>query len=95
MSKTTDPKCKTAVNWITENIRRMVRKRTLERWKTMFANCEVTPQVIRPTAKSLTKTGGPKAPTAIHGPVGPLFYPTDKANAIADCLQDQFTAHNL
>jgi hypothetical protein len=28
---TRDPKCKTAVNWITQNIRRMVRKRELER----------------------------------------------------------------
>jgi hypothetical protein len=26
--ETRDPKCKTAVNWVTENIRRMVRKRS-------------------------------------------------------------------
>lgn len=86
MSKTTDPKCKTAVNWITEIITRMVRKRTLERWKTMFTNCEVTPQVIGLIAKSLTKRCGPKAPTAVYGLLGPLFYPNDKANTIADCL---------
>jgi hypothetical protein len=44
------------------------------------ANCEVTPQAIWPIAKSLTKRGGPKAPSAIHGPLGPIFYPIEIAN---------------
>jgi hypothetical protein len=42
-------------------------------------NYEVTPQAIWPIAKSLTKRGGPKATTAIHGPLGPVFYPNEKA----------------
>jgi hypothetical protein len=43
----------------------MVRKRAHERWETKFANYEVIYQAIRPTAKSLTKSGGPKTPSAI------------------------------
>jgi hypothetical protein len=84
-----------AVNWITQNIR-MVQKRAFKkRWETKLANCEVTPQSIWPIVKSLTKRGGPKAPSAIHGPLGLLFYPIDKANTTADCLENHFTAHNL
>jgi hypothetical protein len=30
-----------------------------------------------------------------HGPLGPKFQPADKANAIADCLEKQFTPHKL
>jgi hypothetical protein len=37
------------------------------------AICEVTPQAIWPIAKFLTKRGGPKAPLAIHGHLGPYF----------------------
>jgi hypothetical protein len=73
----------------------MVQKRTFERWETKLANCEVRAQAIWPIPKSFTKSGGPKAPSAIHGPSGPLFYPTNKAIAIAHCLENQFTAHNL
>jgi hypothetical protein len=69
------------VNWVTQNVRR-----TLERWETNLANCEVTPQAIWPIAKSLIKRGGPKAPSAIHGPLGPTFYPVDKANIISRLL---------
>jgi hypothetical protein len=71
--ETRDPACKTALNWVTKTIKRMIRKRTLEQWETKIENCEVTPQAIWPLAKSLTKRGGPKAPTAIHGPSGPIF----------------------
>jgi hypothetical protein len=60
-----------------------------------LATCEVTPQAIWPVAKSLTKSGGPKASSAIHGPLGHIFYPIDKANIIADCLENQFTVHDL
>jgi hypothetical protein len=93
--ETRDPACKTGVNWVTQNIRRMVWKRALERWETKLVNCEVTPQTIWPIAKSLTKRGGQKAPSAIYGPIGPIFYPVDKANIIAVCLENQFTAHDL
>jgi hypothetical protein len=41
------------------------------------------------------KRDGPRAPTAIHGPSGPKFQPEHKANAIADCLEKQFTTHKL
>jgi hypothetical protein len=58
-------------------------------------NCEVTPQAIWSTAKSLTKRDGPKAPSAIHGPLSPTFYSIDKANIIADCLENQLRAHDL
>jgi hypothetical protein len=44
--ETRDPACKTAVNRVSRNIRRMVQKRTLERWGKMLANCEFTHQVI-------------------------------------------------
>lgn len=50
---------------------------------------------IWPTAKSLTNRGGPKAPYIIHGPLGPMFYPIDKTNIIADCFQKQFTPNEL
>jgi hypothetical protein len=42
-----------------------------------LANCEVTPQATWPTAKSLSKRGGPKTLSAIHGPLGPIFYSID------------------
>jgi hypothetical protein len=72
----------------------MVWKRALDRWETKLANCKVTPQAMWPTGKYLTKRGGLKAPSAIHGPLGPIFYTTDKANIIADCLENQFRVHD-
>jgi hypothetical protein len=79
-----DPACKTAVNWVTKQIRRMTRKKALERWETKMDTCEVTPQSIGPiAAKSLLKTDGPRAPTAVHGPLGLQSFPLEKANAIA------------
>jgi hypothetical protein len=39
--------------------------------------------------------GRPKASSAITGPLGPLFHPIHNANAIANCFENQFTAHNL
>jgi hypothetical protein len=84
-----DPACKTVLNWVSQNIRRIVRKRALERWgKTGKLQSHTSrPQTVWPIAKSLTKRGGPKAPSAIHGPLGSIFYPIDKANIIADCLK--------
>jgi hypothetical protein len=92
--ETRDPGCKMAVNWITKSIRNMTRKEALEQWETNLANTELTPQAIWPTAKSLTNRDGPRAPTAIHGLLGLKYHPVDKANAIADCLENQFTLHD-
>jgi hypothetical protein len=93
--ETRDPACGTAVNWVTRNIRRMVRKRVLERWETKLPNSEVTHETMLPIAKSLSKRGGPKAPSSIHDLLGPIFCPVDTANIITDCLENQFRVHNL
>jgi hypothetical protein len=85
----------TALNWVTKTIRRMARKRALERRETKIENCEITPHAIWPIAKSLTKRGGPKSPTAIHRPLGPAFYPSEKANVIANCLENLFYATQI
>jgi hypothetical protein len=81
--ETRDPACKMAVKWVTKTIRRIARKRALERWEIKIENCEVTPQPIWLIVKPLTKRGEPKAPTALHGPLGPVFYPNKKANVSA------------
>jgi hypothetical protein len=61
----------------------MTRKKALERWETKIGNCEVTPQSIWPI------------PTAIDGPLGLKFILLEEADAIADCLEKQFTPHDL
>jgi hypothetical protein len=38
---------------------------------------------------------GPKAATALHGPLGITYYPKRKANMIADYLENLFTSHDL
>jgi hypothetical protein len=73
----------------------MTRKKALERWETKLSNTEVAPQAIWPIAKSLFRRDGPRAPTAIHDTSGLKFLPAEKANAIADCLEIQFTPHEL
>jgi hypothetical protein len=93
--ETRDPACKRPVNWATNQIKRMTRQKTLERWETKIGNCVVTPQSIWPIAKCLLKRHGPRATTAIHGPLGLQFLPLEKANAIADCLENQLTPHVL
>jgi hypothetical protein len=37
----------------------------------------------------------PKAPTAVHGPLGITYQPDEKANVITDYLEIQFTSHDL
>jgi hypothetical protein len=37
----------------------------------------------------------PKAPTAVLGPLGLKYHPNKKANVTADCLENQFTSHDL
>jgi hypothetical protein len=73
----------------------MTHIKALERWETKISKTEVTPQTIWPIAKSLLKRDGPRAPTAIHDPSGLKCYLFEKANAIADCLENQFTLHDL
>jgi hypothetical protein len=41
------------------------------------------------------KRDGPKAPTAVHGPLGITYHLNEKTNVIVDCLENQFTSHNL
>jgi hypothetical protein len=93
--ETKDPGCKKAVNWVSNSIRHVTRKKALEWWETKRANPELTPPAILPIEKSLTNRDGPRAPTAIHGLLGLNSHPVDKANAIADCLENRFTPHDL
>jgi hypothetical protein len=78
-----------------KSIRCTSQKKALEQCETTLANTEATPQAIWPIAKSLTYRDGPKAPTAIHAPSGITFHLLEKTNAIADCLEKQFTPHDL
>jgi hypothetical protein len=73
----------------------MTRKKTLQQWETILENTVLTPQAIWPIAKSLTKKEGPRVPTPIHGILGLKYQPEDKANAIANCLENQDTSHDL
>jgi hypothetical protein len=41
------------------------------------------------------KRDGPKAPTAVHGPLGTTYHSNEKANVIVDCLDNKFTSHDL
>jgi hypothetical protein len=84
-----------AVTWVNRNINKIVLKRALERWETKLANCAVTPETICPIAKFLTNRGAPKALSAIRGPLGPIFCAVNKANIIANCLENQFRVHDL
>jgi hypothetical protein len=70
-------------------------RKALERWETTIGNCEVTPQVIWPIVKSLIKRDGPKAPTAVHGPLGLNYQPLEKATRALDHLEHQFAPHDL
>jgi hypothetical protein len=45
----------------------MVWKRVLERRETNLPNSEITHKAALPIAKSLSKRGGPKAPSSVHG----------------------------
>jgi hypothetical protein len=71
----------------------MTRRKALERWETKIGNTEITPQAIWSIATSLLKSDRPRAPTAIHGSQVLKFHPSEKANAIADCLE--FSSHHM
>jgi hypothetical protein len=93
--ETRDPACKAADNRVMKATRRMTRKRHLNGGETKLSCTEVTPQAIWTIAKSLVKRDGPRTLTAIHGASGLKFHPSEKANAIADCLEIQFTPPDL
>jgi hypothetical protein len=93
--ETRDPACKKAYNWVENSIRRLTCRKAFERGENKIGNCEVTPQAIWPIAKSLMNRDRPRAPTAIHDPSGLKFHPLEKANTIADCLENQFAPHDL
>jgi hypothetical protein len=60
---TRDPDCKTEFSWVAKTIRRMARRKALERWErweTKAEKWDVTPQAVWPIAKSLVKRDGPK-----------------------------------
>jgi hypothetical protein len=48
-----------------------------------------------PIAKSLLNRDAPKAPTVVHGYFGLKFSPYEKAKAIAYCLENRFTQHDM
>jgi hypothetical protein len=73
----------------------MSRRNATERWETKISNREVTPHAVWPLAKSLKRRDRPKAPTAIHSPSGLIFLPLEKVNKIANCLENQFTPHDV
>jgi hypothetical protein len=58
--------CKTELNWVTKSIRRMTRKKSLERWKTKTGKSKFTPQALWSTAKSFLSREGPRALTAFQ-----------------------------
>jgi hypothetical protein len=60
-----------------------------------LGNGEVTPKAAWLVAKLLTKRDAPKAPYAIDGPLGPVFYSIDETIAVAHCLENQVTEHDL
>jgi hypothetical protein len=73
----------------------MTRRNVVERWKTKVGNCEVTPLVLWPIAKSLIERDERNAPTAVHDSLGIIYHRNEKADVIADCLENQFTSHDL
>jgi hypothetical protein len=63
--------------------------------ETKVGNYEVSPQALLVIAKSLMNRDGPKAPATVYGPLGIIYHPNEKADVIADCLENQFTSHDL
>jgi hypothetical protein len=41
------------------------------------------------------KMDSPKAPTIVHDPLGITNDLNEKASIVADCIDNQFTSHNL
>jgi hypothetical protein len=40
------------------------------------------------------KRDGPKALSALHGPLGITFHLNEKTDAVSDCLENQFTSRD-
>jgi hypothetical protein len=59
-----------------------------------LTKCGVISQALWPIEKPVSKRGRQKKPSAIYGPSRLIFYGIDKANVIADCLGNQFRAHD-
>jgi hypothetical protein len=55
----------------------------------------ITPHAIRLLVKFLKRGNKSKAPSAIPSPTGLKFLPFEKANVIADCLENQLSSHDL
>jgi uncharacterized protein YlaI len=60
-----------------------------------MGNCEVTPQAICPMARAMLNRNAAKVTTAFHGYSDLKFLPYNKANAIAECLENRFTHHYM
>jgi hypothetical protein len=73
----------------------MSHKNALEEWEKIIGNYGVRPQAIWLIVKSLIKGDEPKAPAAIHGSFGLKYQTRGKATKVADCLEEQFTQHDL
>jgi hypothetical protein len=73
----------------------MTHRKALDMLETKVGIWEVISQALWPIAKTIMKRNGPKAPTDAHGPLGIIYHPNEKANMIADCLENQFTSHDL
>jgi hypothetical protein len=56
----------------------MTHRKALEWWEIKVGNCEVTPQALWSIAKLLMEKDGPKAPTAVHGPLEITYQQTRK-----------------
>jgi hypothetical protein len=52
-------------------------------------------KTLWPVAKLLMQSDGPKAPTAVHGPLGITYHLNEKANVTGNCLEKQFSSHDL
>jgi hypothetical protein len=93
--ETEDTACKTVVNWVTKSIRGITRKKVLELCEIEIGTSEVRLGLYGPMGKFRLKRVGPKTPTGIHGPSGLKFHPSEKANAVSDCLENQLTHRDL
>jgi hypothetical protein len=76
-------------------IRRMTRRKAVERWKTKTGNCEATPQALWPVTKSLKELDEPKIPKAVQRPLRITHHPNEKANENMTCLDNQFMHQEL
>jgi hypothetical protein len=93
--ETRDSNCKTALNWVTKTIRKTARRNAIEKWGKKLSNAEISPHAVWPLEKSLKRRDKPKAPSATQSPTGFKSFPFEKANMFVDCLESQFSPHDL